>query len=142
MEAGELIEIIQQPEGTDRAADKVVRYRRRGRRARWWIFRWGCLGLLLFLCGGIGLLAGALRSGPVTLGMPNGIELKMGSDDTVLSNFTFQEGKTYYVDLSGNGMRNILELNYLQDSRSLELVLHHSTKQEQSENQLLTMKLP
>jgi hypothetical protein len=98
--------------------------------------------MLLFVCGGVGLLVVALSSGPVTLGMPGRTELKLGSNDTVLSNFSFQEGTTYYFDLSGNGVRNIIELNYLQASRSLELVVHHSTKQEQSEKQLLTMKLP
>ena len=111
-------------------------------RSRWWMLRWGCLGLFLFVCGGLSLLAIALSAGPLTLGMPGGTELKLGSNDTVLSNFSFQQGTTYYFDLSGNGVRNIIELNYLQASRSLQLVVHHSTKQEQSEDHLLTMKLP
>jgi hypothetical protein len=124
------------------AQEAAARVARPRRRRRWWVLRWGCLGLLLFVCGSISLLAIALSAGPVTLGMPGGSELKLGSNDTVLSNFSFQEGTTYYFDLSGNGVRNIIELNYLQASRSLELVVHHSTKQEQSEDHLLTMKLP
>lgn len=112
------------------------------RPSRWRILRWGCLTLLLFVCGGLGALVFALQSGPVTLVIPGGTSLKLGSNDTVLSNFTFQNGKTYYFDLNGNGVRNIFELNYLSDYHSLELILHHTTKQDRDENQLLRLKLP
>ena len=64
------------------------------------------------------------------------------SQETVLSDYTFQNGTSYYLDLLGNGVRNIVEVNYLEDTRSVEIVLHHSTKEEQMEKQLLEMKLP
>jgi hypothetical protein len=114
----------------------------REKRKVWRTFRWGCLGLLLFVCGAVGVLAVALSSGPVTLEMPGGTQLKLGSEASVLSNFTFQNGTSYYLDVLGNGVRNIFELNYLEDSPSIEVVLHHSTKQERDERQLLKMKLP
>jgi hypothetical protein len=109
-------------------------------RKRW--LRVGCLGLLLFLCCGVGVLVAALRAGPVALQVPGGTELRVGSQDMVLSNYTFQNGTSYYMDLLGNGVRNIVEVNYLEDSRSVEIVLHHSTKEEQVEKQLLEMKVP
>ncbi|MEO8288760.1 MAG: hypothetical protein ABI670_20260 [Chloroflexota bacterium] len=113
--------------------------RRRKGHALW---RWGCLGVALFSCGGFGVLAVALQSGPIVLAIPGGTAVKLGSNDTVLRNSSFKAGTSYFFDLNGNGVRNILELNYLEDSHSLELVLHHSTKQERAENQLLHMNLP
>jgi hypothetical protein len=121
------------------AARAALPVRRRKRHAVW---RWGCLGVALFVCGGLGMLAAALQSGPVVLAIPGGTAVKLGSNDTVLSNSTFQAGTSYFFDLNGNGVRNILELNYLEDSHSIELVLHHSTKQERAEDQLLHMNLP
>jgi len=112
--------------------------RHKGRRA----LRWGCLGLLLFVCAGVSTLAAALGSGPVTLEIPGGTQLKMGSQESVLSNFTFQNGTSYYLDLAGDGVRNIVEVNYLEDSHTIELVLHHATKEKRDEKQLLKMKLP
>jgi hypothetical protein len=111
-------------------------------RPRWGRLRVGCAGLVLFVCGGTGVLTAALRAGPVAMQMPGGTELRMGSQEPVLSNFTFQDGTSYYLDLVGNGVRNIVEVNYLEDSRSVEIVLHHSTKEEQVEKQLVKMKLP
>jgi hypothetical protein len=114
----------------------------REKQKRWRALRWGCLGLLLIACGGVGVLVAALLSGPVTLEMPGGTQVEVGSQASVLSNFTFQNGTSYYLDVLGNGVRNIVELNYLEDSHSIEVVLHHSTKQERDEQQLLKMKLP
>src|SRR5207253_3070921 len=45
----------------------------------------GCFGVLLMLCGVVGVVAIALQSGPVTFQLPNGSALKLGSDDFVLS---------------------------------------------------------
>ena len=114
---------------------------RRGRTA-WRVLRVGCLGALLLMCGASSALTVALQSGPVDMGLPFGNHLKIGSDDFVLSNFSFQDGNTYYMDLSGGGVRNIVQVEYLEDSHTLQLVLHHSTKGDRKENRLLEMKLP
>src|SRR5689334_3982980 len=96
------VEVVE--EGVSRARPASVRWRG---------VRVGCVGLLLFVCAGIGVLVAALRAGPVAVQMPGGTELRMGSQETVLSNFTFQDGTSYYLDLVGNGVRNIVEVNYL-----------------------------
>ena len=111
-------------------------------RRRWRTLGAGCLGMVLLVCGGAGALAVALQSGPVALNVPLMGALKVGSNDVVLSNYSFQNGTSYFVDLNGNGVRNILELNYLEDNNSLQLVLHHSTRKDKSENELLTWKMP
>jgi hypothetical protein len=87
-------------------------------------------------------LAVALQSGPVAIDLLFGNHLKLGSDDFVLSNYSFQEGTTYYLDLNGGGVRNILQVEYLEEHHSLQLVLHHSSKGDRKENHLLEMKLP
>ncbi len=112
------------------------------RRGGWRALRWGCLGVLLFVCAGLSALAIALQKGPVTLNIPGGSSLMVGSSSNVLSDATFQNGMTYFLDWNGNGVRDILELNYLSDSRSLEVVFHHATRQDRDENQLLQMRLP
>ncbi len=104
--------------------------------------RLGCLALLVTICGSIGLLGWALQSGPVTLQLLGGSTLKFGSDDFVLSNYSFQNGTTYYIDLNGNGVRNILQLHYLEDTRRVELVLHYAEKTEQGEHRLGELALP
>ncbi|MFL5732020.1 MAG: hypothetical protein ACJ78Q_02370 [Chloroflexia bacterium] len=124
-----------EPETTAPAAKKP---RRRSLR----ILGTGCLLLCLFLCSGVGLLALALQSGPVQIGLPNNNFLKLGSDNLVLSNSSFQNGTTYYLDLNGNGVRNILELHNLTDLHTFEIVLNHATKDDQREHHLLTMPSP
>lgn len=121
------------------ADDQQVRPARSG---RWRPVRLGCLFLLLAVCGGISALTLAVGSGPISLFIPGGTEVSLGSNNTVLSNFSFQNGKSYFFDLNGNGVRNILEMNYLEDSRTVEVILHHSTRQDRSETRLLGFKLP
>src|SRR5437773_1744628 len=58
----------------------------RGRR----ILASGCLVLLMVSCVGVGMLAVALRAGPVAIALPGNNLLKVGSDDFVLSNYSFQ----------------------------------------------------
>ncbi|MDQ3707346.1 MAG: hypothetical protein M3437_19395 [Chloroflexota bacterium] len=111
---------------------------RRGMRA----LKVGCLGLLLTICGGLGLLGWALQSGPLTLQLLGNNVLRLGSDDFVLSNYSFQNGTTYYIDLNGNNVRNILQLHYIEDTHSLELVLHYADKSAQGEHHLAEMRLP
>ena len=117
-----------------------------GTRARRWrprqVVGVGCLVLCLVVCAGVGAVGVALRSGPVQIGLPNNSVLKLGSDSFVLSNSSFQNGTTYYADFSGNGVRSIVELHELTDSHSLEIVLHHATKDEQREQHLLTVPSP
>jgi hypothetical protein len=102
----------------------------------------GCLAPVLLVCGGAGVLVAALQSGPVVLNLPAAGALKLGSNDVVLSNYTFQNGTSYFVDLNGSGVRNILELNYLEDTNSVEVVLHHSTRKVKAEHELLEWKMP
>ncbi len=104
--------------------------------------RLGCLGSLLTVCGSVGVLVFALQSGPMTMHLLGGNMLSLGSDSFVLSNYSFQNGITYFLDLNGNGVRNIVQLHYLSDSRSLELVLHHADKTREGDSQLATMSLP
>ncbi len=84
----------------------------------------------------------ALQSGPIQVKMPGESLLKLGSDDFVMSNYSFQNGTTYYLDLDGNGVRNIIQLHYMADSRKLEVVLHHATKDVMRDSSLFTMLLP
>ncbi len=102
----------------------------------------GCLGFLLTMCGGLGLLGWALQSGPLTLQLLGNNVLRLGSDDFVLSNYSFQNGTTYYIDLNGNNVRNILQLHYVEDTHSLELVLHYADRSAQGEHHLAEMRLP
>jgi hypothetical protein len=104
--------------------------------------RLGCLGFMLTLCGSLGLLGWVLQSGPVTLQLPGSNTLKLGSDDFVLSNYSFQNGTTFYIDLNGNGARNILQVHYLEDTNRVELVLHYAGKSEQGEHHLAEIALP
>lgn len=111
-------------------------------RSGWRALRIGCAGFLLLTCGLSAGLAAMLQSGPANLDLPFGNRLKIGSDDFVLSNSSFQNGSTYYLDLNGGGVRNILQVEYLEDKHSLQLTLHHSTKGERNEQRLLEMPLP
>ncbi|HEX8600288.1 MAG TPA: hypothetical protein VF952_17440 [Chloroflexia bacterium] len=111
---------------------------RRGMRA----LKVACLGFLLTMCGGLGLLGWALQSGPLTLQLLGNNVLRLGSDDFVLSNYSFQNGTTYYIDLNGNNVRNILQLHYIEETHSLELVLHYADRSEQGEHHLAEVNLP
>src|SRR5688500_17199918 len=71
----------------------------------WRSLRVGCLLVIIGLCAGVGALVMALQSGPVELKMPGESFLKIGSDDFVMSNYSFQNGTTYYLDVDGNGVR-------------------------------------
>src|SRR5690349_14461464 len=101
-----------------------------------------CLVPFLLLCGGTALLVIVLQSGPIQLSLPNNNLLKLGSDNFVLSNYSFQNGTTYYLDFNGNGVRNILELHDLSDLHTFEIVLNHATKDEQREQHVLTLPSP
>lgn len=102
----------------------------------------GCLALVLGLCFGVSVLGFALRSGPAAFSLPGNNSLKLGSDDFVLSDYSFQNGTTYFVDFKGNDVRTILEFRALADKRTLEIVLHHADKDEQRDNRLLTVPMP
>lgn len=106
------------------------------------VFKIGCLSILLTMCASLGLLGWALQSGPVSLKLLEGNTLKVGSDDFVLSNYSFQNGTTYYIDLNGNDVRNILQLHYLEDTHRLELVMHYASRSEQGEHHLAEFALP
>src|SRR5580765_298002 len=88
----------------------------------------GCLTLLVLLCASMSGLGYALSGGPVTLNLPGNGALKLGSDDFILSGDSFQDGTTYFADFKATGVRNILELHVLSDSHTMEVVLHHATK--------------
>ena len=76
------------------------------------------------------------------LELPGGHTLKAGSDDFVLSNYSFQKGTTYFLDLDGNGVRHIIELHSLTDSNTVELVFHSADREGTDERHLLTLPLP
>jgi hypothetical protein len=109
-----------------------------GRRA----IRLGCLALLLTLCTTLVALGAALQSGSAQVKIPGGTVLKLGSDDFVLSNYSFQTGTTYFFDINGNGVRNILQLHYLADNRTLQLVVHYASRDSQGEHHLLSLPVP
>jgi len=102
----------------------------------------GCLSIVLLLCGGISTLLLTVRSGSLDLVFPGENVLKLGTDSFVMSNYTFQNGSTYFLDFNGNGVRNILQVHYLSDKNTLELVYHHASNAEMQNHQLLTMSLP
>lgn len=106
------------------------------------ILKLGCLSALLLLCAGLSTLALTVQSGSVNLAFPGGNVLKVGTDNFVMSNYSFQNGSTYFLDLNGNGVRNILQFHYLSDNKTVELVFHHASKSEIKNYQLLTMPLP
>lgn len=110
--------------------------------SRWGALKLGCLGLLVTLCSGAGALAFVLQSGPVTLRLPGANTLSLGSESFVLSNYSFQRGTTYFLDLNGNGVRNIIQLHYLSDTRSLELVLHYADRSREGDSRIASMPLP
>lgn len=126
------------PIETAPAAPEVTPPARKSR--TWRPFRLGCAGLLLLACGGPAALVAAAAAGPLHL--PGGAELRAGSEDVVLSNFTFQNGTSYFLDLHGSGARTILGANYLEDTHILELVLHHSTREDRVEQRLLSWQVP
>jgi len=115
--------------------------RKRGFRP-WRVARVGCLLVIVGLCSSVGAIVLTLQSGPLQLEMPGESLLKLGSDDFVMSNYSFQNGTTYYLDLDGNGVRNIVQLHYMADSRKLEMVLHHATKDVMRDSNLFTMPIP
>jgi hypothetical protein len=130
MDAGE--------QATVRDIERVARTPRVG----WRVFRVGCLVVLLCMCAAVSSLAFALQSGPVDLQLPGSNTLKVGSDDFVLSNFSFKNGTTYYIDLNGGSSRDILQVQYLEDTHVLQLVLHRATKGDREVDHLLTLPLP
>jgi hypothetical protein len=102
----------------------------------------GCAALLLVLCSAFGILVAALQSGPLMVRLSGNTSLEVGSENFVLSNYSFQNGTSYFFDVNGSGVRNILQVNYLSDSRHLELVIHHSTKEVQVEQHLVDLSVP
>ena len=123
---------------TDLTTITAPRARRKARR----LLAISCLGLIFTVCLAVGFFAFALRAGAILMPLPGGTTARFGGDAFVLSNYSFQNGQTYYTDFKGNGVRNIVELHLLGDGKRLELVFHHSTATEQQENHLLDMPLP
>ncbi len=106
------------------------------------VFKGGCLLFLLALCGGLTLLTAAVVAGDSGVALPGGSVLKVGADNFVLSNYSFQDGTSYFIDLNGNGTRNIVELNYLSTGRKVEFVLHYANREAEGEHRLATLPLP
>ena len=106
------------------------------------VLRVGCLLVIVGLCASVGVVGMALQSGPLELRVPGQGLLKLGSDDFVMSNYSFQNGTTYYLDLDGNGVRSIVQLHYMTDNRKLEVVFHHATKDTMRDSNLFTMPIP
>ena len=102
----------------------------------------GCLAMLLLFCGVTSALLLTVRSGSVALAFPGESVLKLGTDSFVMSNYSFQNGSTYFLDFNGNGVRNILQFHYISDNNTIELVYHHASKTEMRNHQLLAVPLP
>lgn len=79
----------------------------------------GCLVPFLVLCAALGLVTSAVIGGPVEINLPGAAVLKLGHDDFVLSNYSFQNGTTYFIDLKGTDVRDILELHVLPDTHKI-----------------------
>lgn len=126
---------------TQPADEGVLRRRKRGF-GPGRVVRAGCLLVLVGLCTSVGAIGMALQSGPMELRAPGDNLLKVGSDDFVMSDYSFQNGTTYYLDLDGNGVRNIVQLHYMTDNRKLELVLHHASKDAMRDTNLFTIPIP
>jgi hypothetical protein len=128
-------------DGTQQAVEVRQSAQKRGF-SLWRVVRVGCLLVIVGFCASVGAIAAALQSGPLQITIPGESLLKLGSDDFVMSNYSFQNGTTYYLDFDGNGVRNIVQLHYMADSRKLEVVLHHATKDVMRDRNLFTMPIP
>ena len=106
------------------------------------VLRVGCLLVIVGLCASGVLVGMALQAGPLEISVPGQGLLKLGSDDFVMSNYSFQNGTTYYLDLDGNGVRSIVQLHYMTDNRKLEVVFHHATKDTMRDSNIFTMPIP
>ncbi len=102
----------------------------------------GCLFSILSVCGCFGVLLIALQGGPITISLPGGTALRIGSDDFVLKDYSFRDGTTYFLDLNGGGGRNILEFRYTKDDHKLDVVIHHADRKSEGDTRLLTLDLP
>ena len=110
-------------------------------RSRYRVAKIGCLSIMLTMCACLGTLLVALQSGPVTIGL-GGAVLRLGSDSFVLSNYSFRDGTTYFIDLSGSERRDILEFRHTDEDHKLEVVLHHADREFQGDTHLMTFELP
>jgi hypothetical protein len=122
----------------DAPSEPTTRKASRLRRA----LKLSCLGALLAVCGACGLLAALLQNGPVAWGLPGGNTLRIGSEDFVLSDYSFKQGTTHSLDLDGNGVRTILQLQYLEESRTWEVVLHQASRERIWDRKLLRWQVP
>lgn len=104
--------------------------------------KFGCIVMLVLLCGVMSTLLLTVRSGSIDLAFPGDNVLKLGTDSFVMSNYSFQNGSTYFLDFNGNGVRNILQFHYISDNKTVELVYHHASNTEMRNHQLLAISLP
>ncbi len=132
---------MSRPDPEDGAGEQELQPER-NRRASRHALKIGCLGVSLLLCSGMAIIGAALQGGPVQLGVPGGTAVKLGSDNFVLSNYSFQDGTTYYLDTGGNGVRNILEFRRIVGGHSLDVVLHHADRLSEGDQQLFSIPLP
>lgn len=102
----------------------------------------GCIIIFLTMCSCLGTLVIALQGGPVSIALPFGNTLRIGSDDFVLKDYSFRDGTTYFIDWSGNGARNIVEFRLTDEDRGLDVVVHHADPSSQGDTRLLTLTLP
>ena len=106
------------------------------------VLKLGCLLSVLSVCGCFGVMLVALQSGPLTIGLPGGAALRIGSDAFVLKDYSFRDGTTYFLDLNGAGDRNIIEFRYTEDDHKLDVVIHHADRNSQGDTRLFTLDLP
>jgi hypothetical protein len=90
----------------------------------------------------LALVVAALQAGAEGLRLPGGTVLRAGSDDFVLSNYSFQNGDTYFLDINGSGVRNIIEIQRLSDAHTLQVVFHHATRDSKQEHHLVSLPTP
>jgi hypothetical protein len=89
-----------------------------------------------------GLLVATVGAGEDGLALPGGNVLRAGSDDFVLSNYSFQNGTTYFLDLDGNGVRSIVEVQRLSDIGTIQVVVHRATREQMAKHRLVSLPGP
>jgi hypothetical protein len=89
-----------------------------------------------------GCVGGGMFFGPVELALPGGSALRLGSDDFVLSNYSFHKGTTYFLDFHAQGVRGILELQHLEDEGRLDVVFNGATRDSRESQRWVSFPVP
>jgi len=97
---------------------------------------------IVLSCGLLGAIVAGLVQGRVEVALPGAAVLRSGSDDFVLSNYSFQNGTTYFIDFKGYGLRAILEFQNLDDKDRVDVVINAATRDAQRMHRLISLPVP